>query len=338
MRARLLLTVTAALLLIATGGGAAASAKEKRPTGRAGLERICLVTPGVPDGSASLLLPAWAVDALIERTQSYRGPCAEYGESAELGEGEITAYAQSVGRRPVAVGMVMSEASFEGLPHDPPTQGLWCYDKDEDGHTDPMEECTGGYEKKLDLPQAFRDRVDTPFTYVLNNWNPHGHIPLGVYDKPHYDVHFYMNDNAERLAIRPGPCPQLVHCDDYPKGKRLPADQYLPPDFEDLDAVEPGMGNHLVDPTAPEFNGEPFRHTWIYGVWDGAFTFYEPMITKEHLDGLRGGSVESGCHEFKQPGAWQRSGWYPTTYCLRYRDNRQEVTVSLEDFEYRRAS
>ena len=82
-------------------------------------------------------------------------------------------------------------------------------------------------------------------------------------------MHFYVNEDAERTAIRPGPCPQLVNCDDYELGKRLPDPQYLAPDFADLDAVEPGMGNHLIDPTAPEFNGEPFTHTWIYGVSRG---------------------------------------------------------------------
>src|SRR3954447_5500734 len=35
------------------------------------------------------------------------------------------------------------------------------------------------------------------------------------------------------------------------------------------------MGNHLADPTGPEFNGERFTHTFIYGSWDDEVTFYE---------------------------------------------------------------
>lgn len=50
------------------------------------------------------------------------------------------------------------------------------------------------------------------------------------------------------------------------------------------------------------------------------------------------GTRDDACYPIKQPRAWQRDGWYPTTYCMRYRENRDEVTTSLEDFVYRRAS
>lgn len=300
-------------------------------------EWVCLASPLLPTLERTLRLPAPAVDRLIEHTGSYRGPCAEYGERTDHGDGEAQAYSQSVGSRPVSVGLVLSDASLDGLPHDPPTDGKWCFDKNDDGTTDPMTECAGGYETQLELGPDFRSDVDSPFTYVLSNWNPHGHIPLGVYDLPHFDVHFYVEEDAKRTAIRPGPCPQLVNCDDYVLGKRLPAERYLAPDYADLDAVEPAMGNHLVDPTAPEFNGERFTHTWIYGVWNRKVTFYEAMITREWLDELRSGSAEASCVDFKLPEAWQESGWYPTSYCMRHRENRDEITVSLEDFVHRQA-
>jgi hypothetical protein len=67
-------------------------------------------------------------------------------------------------------------------------------------------------------------------------------------------------------------------------------------------------------------------------------TFYEAMVTHEWFDGLRTGTIDDGCYDFKLPGAWQESGWYPTSYCLRHRDNRGEITVSLENFVYRHAS
>jgi hypothetical protein len=161
---------------------------------------------------------------------------------------------------------------------------------------------------------------------------------VGVYNVPHFDVHFYVNPDSERTAIRPGPCPQLVNCDDYELGKLLPDAKYLAPDFTDVDAVEPGMGNHLVDPTAPEFNGQPFTHTWIYGLWNREVTFYEAMVTHETFAGLRDGTINNGCFNFKLPSAWQETGWYPTKYCLRHHDNRSEITVSLENFVFRNAS
>ena len=201
-----------------------------------------------------------------------------------------------------------------------------------------MTECAGGYEDALALGEEFRTQVDSPFTYVLNNWNPHGHMPPGIYDKPHFDVHFYMNPNEERLAIRPGPCDALVHCDDYELGKNLPEAKYLHPDFADLDAIEPAMGNHLADLTSPEHHGEPFTHTFIYGTWDGEVTFLEPMVTHDWYADLASGSIGDSCHEIKQPEAYAESGWYPTEYCLRYRENRDELTTSLESFEFHEAS
>jgi hypothetical protein len=329
-------TAVLAAVLFAVSAAVLPSASASAAT--AHKERVCFATTAAPSHELTLRLPSTVVDRLVEHTRSYRGPCAEYGERVELGDGELLAYSQAVGSRPVSVGLIMTDDSLDGLPHDPPTDGTWCFDKNGDGTVDPMTECTGGYERQLELGAKFQRRVDSPYSYVLTNWNPHGHIPPGVYDLPHFDVHFYVNEDAERTAIRPGPCPQLVNCDDYELGKRLPDPKYLAPDFADLDAVEPGMGNHLIDQTAPEFNGEPFTHTWIYGVWDREVTFYEAMVTHEWFDGLRTGTIDDGCYDFKLPSAWQESGWYPTSYCLRHRDNRGEITVSLENFVYRHAS
>lgn len=299
---------------------------------------VCHVPTHESDRAETLHLPQQAVDALIRRSLSYPGPCAEYGQSAHRGDGTLTSYSQvDADGAPVAIGMAMSEETLQGLPYDPPTAGLWCYDKDDDGALDEMTECTGGYEDALHLGEEFRDEVDTPFEYVLMNWNPKGHMPPGVYDRPHFDVHFYMTPNQERVAIRPGPCNVLVHCDDYEKGKDLPDERYLHPDFADLDAVEPAMGNHLTDLTSPEHHGEEFTHTFIYGVWDDEVTFYEPMVTHALYSGLVDGTVDEACHEIKQPAAWQESGWYPTEYCMRYRANREELTTTLEAFEYRKA-
>lgn len=333
------LSVLVAALLAAPAAVAAPGPGGEEPAGGPpGRVPVCLVTAADPDREHTISVSRVVARVLVRVTLSYEGPCAEYGESAPRGNGTLTAYSQVHRGEPVAVGLLMTEETLEGLPYDPPTAGLWCYDKDGDGQIDPMAECAGGYEDALSLGEEFRSEVDTPLTYVLDNWNPMGHMPPGVYDEPHFDVHFYLDENEERLAIRPGPCNVLVHCDDYPKGKNLPEQQYLHPDFEDLDAVEPAMGNHLVDLTAPEHHGEPFTHTFIYGIWDGEVTFYEPMVTLEWFQGLADGTIEGACFPIKQPQAWQESGWYPTTYCTRYRENRHELTTSLEDFVYREAS
>lgn len=300
---------------------------------------LCLATGAGPHTEHDIEVPRLVVQVLLRVTHAYEGPCAEYGQSAPRGEGTMTAYSQTDDDGvPTSVGIAFTADVLEGLPYDPPTDGLWCFDKNDDGEVDPMGECAGGYEDALELGESFKQDVDSPFTYVLTNWNPHGHMPPGVYDRAHFDVHFYMGPNEDRLDIRVGPCEVLVHCDDYPLGKDLPDDTYLHEDFADLDAVEPAMGNHLVDLTGPEHNGEPFTHTFIYGVWDDEVTFYEPMVTHEWYTGLVEGDIEDQCFALKLPEAWQESGWYPTEYCMRYRENRQELTTSLEGFVHREAS
>ncbi|MBE9373652.1 hypothetical protein IQ251_04225 [Saccharopolyspora sp. HNM0983] len=325
----------AALATALAATSAAAPAAGETPSEQVA---VCLVAAEQPAVERTVHVPPPAAEHLVQHTPSYAGPCAEYGESAPRGDGTMTAYSQVEDGRPVAVGTVLEAGALRGLPYDPPTEGRWCFDKDGDGHTDPHTECAGGYENALDLGAEFTGGVDTPFTYVLVNWNPHGHMPPGVYDLPHFDVHFYTNPDAERLAIRPGPCEALVNCDDYELGKNLPEQRYRTQDHLDLDALEPAMGNHLVDTTGPEHHGERFTHAFLYGVWDAEVTFYEPMVTHEWLAGLVDGTRQDGCFPIKQPQAWQRDGWHPTSYCLRYRDNREELTVSVEDFAYRRAS
>jgi hypothetical protein len=322
--------VLAAVLAVVLPGSSASAGGEG-----ARQETVCLVTAG---HEQTVRKPSNVVSQLLDDTQSYRGVCAEYGERSRLGNGEVTAYTQAEGTRPTAVGMILTDGVLEGLPTDPANDDKWCFDKDGNGTVDPNTECSGGYESQLELGSNFQRNVDSPFTFVLNNWNPHGHIPVGVYNVPHFDVHFYTVPDSERTAIRPGPCPALVNCDDYELGKKLPAAKYLAPDYIDVDAVEPAMGNHLVDPTAPEFNGQPFTRTFLYGVWNTEVTFYEPMVTHEYFSGLRAGTIADGCFDFKLPTDFQESGWYPTKYCLRHRDNRSDMTISLENFVHRDAT
>jgi len=334
MKLRRMAALTAAFVAVVAAVAPSTSASEVA----AKQDQVCLVTTASPDQEQTLQRPSDVVGKLVEDTRSYRGVCAEYGEQTRLGNGTLTAYSQSSGSRPLAVGMIMTDGVLDGLPSDPPTDGKYCFDKDGNGTIDPMMECHNGYENQLELGANFQRSVDSPYNYVLANWNPFGHEPPGVYDVPHFDVHFYVNKDSERTAIRVGPCPALTNCDDYALAKQLPDAKYLAPDYTDVDAVEPAMGNHLVDPTSPEFNGTPFTRTWIYGAYNRKVTFYEAMVTHQVFDGLRHGTVADGCFNIKLPSAWQESGYYPTKYCLRHRDNRSDITVSLESFVHRTAS
>lgn len=117
----------------------------------------------------------------------------------------------------------------------------------------------------------------TPFTHALIDWNPHGHEPAGIYDKPHFDFHFCIQSEADRLLIPP-------YETDSTKFLIYPAMDYLPANYFITAGGMPQMGCHAVDVTSPELHGDLFTQTFIYGTYDGKVTFYEPMITKAFID------------------------------------------------------
>ena len=189
-------------------------------------------------------------------------------------------------------------------------------------------------EHVIPLPDSVARRADVPFKWVLLNWNPRGHIPPGVYDVPHFDIHFQMAPIADIFAIEPGPCgPERVRCDQFAIAKKpLPAN-YMHADFKDVDAVVPAMGNHLIDLTGPEFNRQPFTRSWIYGVYDGKVIFYEEMVSRAYMLG-----TQKGCAPIKSPRAVAVSVFYPSVSCVRRDAKTGEVTVSMEQFVHRTAS
>jgi hypothetical protein len=204
---RLVLTTAAAFVSVLVSNLSVPAAAPASTSEAGRTVAVCFAPRGHPDLERTRHVPESAVPHLLRATASYRGPCAQYGESAQRGNGVLWAYSQSEGGVPRAIGLVFDASTLDRLPYDPPNEGRWCYDRDGDGTEDRMTKCSGGYENALHLSDTFRRTVHSPFTYVLVNWNPPGHVPPGVYDLPHFDVHFYVNDNSERLAIRPGPGP-----------------------------------------------------------------------------------------------------------------------------------
>jgi hypothetical protein len=255
------------------------------------------------------------------------------GWSAPLGNGSVTSYAE-VDRdgTPKAIGVLFSAAALDGLPA--ASDHHRCHARTKDGSIDAATRCQQTVEHALPLPDAVAGRADVPFKWVLLNWNHVGHIPPGIYDVPHFDVHFQMAPIADVFAIEPGPCgPEYVRCDQFQIGKKpLPAN-YVHADFHDVDAVVPAMGNHLIDLTGPEFNKQPFTRSWIYGVYDGKVIFYEEMVTRAHLL-----SKPNACTPIKAPRGVATRGYYPTVSCIRHDAATGEHTVSMERFVLREAS
>jgi hypothetical protein len=256
------------------------------------------------------------------------------GQSAELGNGTVSSYVEfDDSGVPTAIGVVYSSGALQALPTEPSDQHH-CFDRNGDGRLEAAAECIPTHEFVLPLPDEASTRSDVPFKWVLFNWNPAGHIPPGIYDVPHFDVHFYMVPIASVFALEDGPCGlEFIRCDQYELAKKPLPPNYMSPDFQDVDAVVPAMGNHLVDVTGSEFGGEEWKRSWIFGVYNGEVTFYEEMLTRAYLL-----SQPDACYPIKSPPAVGRNGFYPTTSCIRHDAETGEHTVSMEGFVFREAS
>lgn len=120
------------------------------------------------------------------------------------------------------------------------------------------------------------------------------------------------------------------------------------------------MGNHLIRPAAPEFNGSPFTHTWIWGSQGGRISFWEPMITVAFLEMVRTNAANVGWYNglvylgkevmttegtgievpisglttaSGDPLTQAKAGLYPTSYRILYDMATKTFTVDLTGFE-----
>lgn len=162
----------------------------------------------------------------------------------------------------------------------------------------------------------------TPFDHIGFNYMRHGHFPPGVFDVPHFDVHFYMQTVEERLAI-PAPSPATM-----PMFMLPPPAGYMPAGYS-ATAPEAQMGLHW-GPPPPTFL--PFTRVMIYGTYNGALTFIEPMVTVSHLQGA--GST----NPYLQPAKFAEAGNYPTVYNVYKDDKTGSHYVTLSNFVARTAN
>ncbi|AKU89950.1 hypothetical protein [Vulgatibacter incomptus] len=247
--------------------------------------------------AALALCCAWSQPAFADRDD----PEIHYGDSATVGGAKVRTYVvlikdkAAIGNHkvPVELGIEIPESALRNLPSQ---ERMWV----------------------LYFPnQAWNMRLQ----YMMLDWNPSGHPPE-MYQLPHFDFHFYMQDLAEVMRIGPN---------DFERGVTDVPAQFVPRDYVNVGAFEPQMGNHLIDFTSPEFApGGLFTRTFIYGSFDGKVTFYEPMIT---LDSLA--RTPNACLPIKQPQAWAESGYYPTRYCTSFDPRTRTYRVSISDFVYR---
>jgi len=235
----------------------------------------------IENQSANLTLST--SNAHPEKMNTFYGPAKPYGKG--VARAMVTMTHDGV---PQAIGIKLSERTLENLP---PDMG----------------------EFSLELPNKTEGLA---FDHIEFGWNPEGHEPPGIYDVPHFDIHFYMISEEEQMEITD---PDLAEI--------LPPVEFWPANYFPTPGFVPMMGKHWLSMFADELQpGGVFTQTFIYGSYNGEFIFYEPMITLDYLK-----EKTSMQYNISQQGEFQRTGYYyPTTYSINYDSTKKEYTILLE--------
>lgn len=226
-----------------------------------------------------------------------------YGPAVQMGNGHARSWVNiSHDDKALAIGLELTDGALQGLPEDPQA-----FDA-----------------SMFVFPLHQKAKELTPFDHLVINWNVHGHEPPGVYDLPHFDFHFYKISLADQLAIPPYPLAPAKFDLDPPAG-------YLPPLYLHIPGGVPQMGAHWIDLLSPEFHGQAFTHTFIYGSYDGKVTFAEPMATLATLQS--GNTIHK---DFRQPQNFSPTNkYYPTRYNIWKDDSNNRHYVSLDEMVWR---
>jgi Domain of unknown function (DUF5602) len=219
-----------------------------------------------------------------------------YGAEVQVGNGKARSFFEpDESNHPKTMGIAIDEAALENLP---------------------------GHESFFVLPLPSIAAQTTPYNHISLDWNPHGHGPAPIYDKPHFDMHFYMIDEAEKNLIDTT----------NPALNILPDSNFIPRFY----FPEPGginkMGKHWADFTSPELNPvnpAPFTSTFIYGSYNGKVIFHEPMITRAFLL-----TKPDTLMDIKQPQKFENPGHYPVKYQIKFDSEKKQWRIILRDFEH----
>lgn len=222
------------------------------------------------------------------------------GKAARMGKGSArTVVRADTGGRPVAIGVVFTASALEGLPK--AAKGA-----------------------NPDFPYVLAMPAKGPKTvvdHVVVNWESAGHPPPKVYDVPHFDFHFYLVSRAERTKVKFNSDGESADPRQQPPAELLPAGYVVPPGT----AVSQ-MGVHAIDPASPEFHGQPFTATFIYGYYNKQLTFIEPMASLAFLQ-----SKPTFSAPLARPGKFSKAGAYPSSYSVRYDEATRSYEVTLTD-------
>lgn len=227
-----------------------------------------------------------------------------YGPTVNFAQGSVRTWVQTDANGAASsIGIAMTETALNGLPamaSGPSPSALMA---------------------SLPLPP---EAAATGFDHAEIGWNPNGHDPVQIYGLPHFDMHFYTVSAATQAAILPNDPQWAAKASNVPAAAFVPTGYVSPPAPLAARAV-PQMGVHWTDMNSPEFAGQVFSSTFIYGSWDGQFIFMEPMITKAYLDSHPANVTKN----IPQPAQWGKPGSYPTTYTVNYDGSAKEFRITL---------
>lgn len=214
------------------------------------------------------------------------------GTEQTLGNGKAYSWVKfSTDNIPTSIGFTLTKGALDNLPH-------------------------GGVALVLSLPAEAVGK--TPFDHIMLDYLHTGHEPPGVYDVAHFDMHFYIQSLAERLAI---PLYEAAKT----KFDNLPAAGYIPSPYIRLPAGVPQMGVHWANPTSPELAGSgKFTETLIFGSYDGKLTFVEPMVSYDFLK-----NSPNLTKSVPTPAKFAKAGYFPMKYSIK--QVGEEIQVSLDD-------
>ncbi len=269
----------------------------------------------------ALIASACSTDAAVSPSSSAAfgragydepGMHRQYGNPTKLGNGKARTYVvldAKSGNTAVELGVALDEKALDGLPD------------------------AGEHSLVLPLPQ----KSPAPYQFVELDWNPRGHPPMGVYNVPHFDFHFYTISQSEWNTIVPSDPNYAAYASNLPTGAYV-MPWYIVPGPPAVVAV-PKMGVHWLDRRSPELQKitsadyRPFTKTFIYGSWNGRFTFYEPMITLAYLLSQPSDVVTP----IPVPAKYPLTGYFPTDYRVTYDAQAKEYRIALTSLMARSA-
>lgn len=296
----------------------------------------CSDRPPVPFRGSELLALGWTRPETLERPGTSAVTRLD-GPAQRVGNGTARTYvlvAADNPKVPLEIGVALDEGAMEGLPGPNPHAAHAAAGSPHE-HLD-------NHPYLLSLP--LMDLA--PYQFVELDWNPGGHEPPGVYDRPHFDFHFFTISPAEREAIVPSDPTYQDKADKLPPATERPTHYTTgtPPDAP-VPSV-PLMGVHWVDERTPELQKlfgrpeayRPFTTTFIYGSWDGRFTFVEPMITREYLMAKKAATdpqVRDEVIDVPMAETYRPAGYFPAAYRIAYDATAKEYRVAIMKLRWR---